>query len=112
MVYIYIYISNLSQGIFDILNHELKLKNDITVYFLNFFSSLGLDCIQPEILLFNHNLWVIKCNPTVYESYVLIDSQAFSAAYTFFYKKLGSGHSTESFLISHEIFSNLVLRVS
>ena len=30
----------------------------------------------------------------------------------FFYKKLGSGHSTESFLISHEILSILVLKVS
>ena len=30
--------------------------------------------------------------------------------YTFFYKKLGSGHSTKSFLISHEILSILVLK--
>ena len=30
----------------------------------------------------------------------------------FFYKKLGSGHSTKSFLISHEILSILVLKVS
>ena len=29
-----------------------------------------------------------------------------------FYKKLGSGHSTRSFLISHEILSILVLKVS
>ena len=29
-----------------------------------------------------------------------------------FYKKLGSGHSTKSFLISHEILSTLVLKVS
>ena len=29
-----------------------------------------------------------------------------------FYKKLGSGHSTISFLISHEILSILVLKVS
>ena len=32
--------------------------------------------------------------------------------YTFFYKKLGSGHSTKSFLISHEILFILVLKVS
>ena len=32
--------------------------------------------------------------------------------YTFFYKKLGSGHSTKSFLISHEILSILVQNVS
>ena len=32
--------------------------------------------------------------------------------HTFFYKKLGSGHSTKSFLISHEILSILVLKVS
>ena len=32
--------------------------------------------------------------------------------YTFFYKKLGSGHRTKSFLISHEILSILVLKVS
>ena len=30
----------------------------------------------------------------------------------FFYKKLGSGHSSKSFLISYEIFSILVLKVS
>ena len=30
----------------------------------------------------------------------------------FFYKKLGSGHRTKSFLISHEILSILVLKVS
>ena len=36
-----------------------------------------------------------------------------SVNYTFyFYKKLGSGHSTKSFLISHEILSILVLKVS
>ena len=29
-----------------------------------------------------------------------------------FYKKLGSGHGTKSFLISHEILSILVLKVS
>ena len=29
-----------------------------------------------------------------------------------FYKKLGSGHSTKSFLISHEILFILVLKVS
>ena len=32
--------------------------------------------------------------------------------YTFFYKKLGSGHSTKSFLIQQEILSILVLKVS
>ena len=32
--------------------------------------------------------------------------------HVFFYKKLGSGHSTKSFLISHEILSILVLKVS
>ena len=31
--------------------------------------------------------------------------------YTFFYKKLGSGHSTKSFLIPQEILSILVLKV-
>ena len=30
----------------------------------------------------------------------------------FFYKKLGSGHRTRSFLTSHEILSILVLKVS
>ena len=30
----------------------------------------------------------------------------------FYYKKLGSGHRTKSFLISHEILSILVLKVS
>ena len=30
----------------------------------------------------------------------------------FFYKKLGSGHSTKSFSISHEILAILVLEVS
>ena len=35
-----------------------------------------------------------------------------SFVYTFFYKKLGSGHRTKSFLISHEILSILVLKVS
>ena len=30
----------------------------------------------------------------------------------FFNKKLGSGHGTNSFLISHEILSILVLKVS
>ena len=32
--------------------------------------------------------------------------------YTFFYKKLGSGHRTKSFLISHEILSISVQKVS
>ena len=33
------------------------------------------------------------------------------ASINFFYKKLGSGHSTKSFVISHEILSILVLKV-
>ena len=33
-------------------------------------------------------------------------------AYTLFYEKLGSGHSTKSSLISYEILSILVLKVS
>ena len=38
---------------------------------------------------------------------------SYSGKYTFsFYKKLGSGHSTKSFLSSHEILSILVLKVS
>ena len=32
--------------------------------------------------------------------------------YAFFYKKLGCGHGTKSFLISHDILSILVLKVS
>ena len=32
--------------------------------------------------------------------------------HVFFYKKLGSGHSTKIFLISHEILSILVPKVS
>ena len=40
-------------------------------------------------------------------------SGALSLYYTFFlYKKLGLGHRTKSFLISHEILSILVLKVS
>ena len=35
-----------------------------------------------------------------------------STRFFFIYKKLGSGHSTKSFLISHEILSILVLQVS
>ena len=35
----------------------------------------------------------------------------FQDKYTVFYKKLGSGHSTKSFLILHEILSILVLKV-
>ena len=36
----------------------------------------------------------------------------FLILHVFFYKKLGSGHRTKSFLISHEILSILVLTVS
>ena len=37
---------------------------------------------------------------------------SWSKNYAFLYKKLGSGHSTKSFLISHEILSILVLKVA
>ena len=40
------------------------------------------------------------------------ESQVSYKQYTFFYKKLGSGHSTKSFLIQQEILSILVLKVS
>ena len=35
-----------------------------------------------------------------------------SEIHVFLYKKLGSGHSTKSFLIQHEILSIIVLKVS
>ena len=49
-----------------------------------------------------HLIIDLFAHPTVYISYF----------HTHFHKKLGSGHSTKSFLIQHEILSMLVLKLS
>ena len=46
------------------------------------------------------------------KAFEIFTSEMALSMHVCFYKKLGSGHSTKSFLISHEILSILVLKVS
>ena len=69
-----------------------------TIYFqfsLSKFSSLWLRNSENPITFIHKSMLTFNfCEFTIH---------------VFLYKKLGSGHRTKSFLISHEIFSNLVL---
>ena len=61
---------------------------------------------SSTLLLFATYLMWLSIHPWVY-----IDLFLFISSYTFFYKKLGSAPSTKSFLISHENFAIIVLKV-
>ena len=62
-------------------------------------NTLGLLFQRQPVPLMSENKW-------------MKDSIEYSPLHVFLYKKLGSDHSSKSFLISHEILSILVSKVS
>ena len=88
---------------------------------LPFFSllSYSFQCIEGFISVQSSTSRPNTSGPFAESSYLLesffvlrIISRIDLSSTRFFYKKLGSGHSTKSFLISYEILSILVLKVS
>ena len=54
----------------------------------------------------------VNCVETTLRRNYVVRKRLQSAVHVFFYKKLGSAPSTKSFLISHENFAIIVLKVS